>query len=983
MFEAFDAYHKWLGIPPAEQPPDHYRLLGIGRFETDQDVIEHAADRQMAHVRTLATGKHSDLSQRILNELASARVCLLNSTAKVEYDQELRSKLAASRRQSAARPKPSRPIPVGRADGGSVADGPEEDVPQVDPIRADREVDQVVAGFSPANFSASSTKASSIARRNRNAWHLPAMVGALVVVALVVTLILLNGDGTRLADGTSGTSQGTDGRPAGDNDKSNGQTGSGDASGNSSKNPGKTIPDNLGGTRVDGTGAEGTKIQPQDPPPAGNQGTEKIGPTKMPTPQEAALEMLRGIGAKLEVSQNNGKLRRIDLGGNKKVTDAMLATLVGLDGLVQLDLTATRITAAGLVHVGKLVTLQHLELAGTEIGDDGLANLRDLKQLTRLGLKLTRVSGAGLPHLGQFERLRTLDLSHVQLTDGALQSLAFCRELSTLILDSCNLQDTCLVPLVQARSLEVLSLVKTSTTDTGLAHLRQVKSLKRLILNNTKVTAEGVAQLQMVLPNCKIDFDARGTAPPITQVQEPKPEPTKTPIPDEAAMAKALDLIRNQIYKDKYAAARKPPQMLALAQELMTKARETRDDPVARYALLQESRRLAADGCGVRVALLAVTELENAYDVDVHALEFESLSACAKSPLTAIQRSELAEIALERVSNLVQQDLYPQALQCLTLARTNANRSKDTELTKRINARLKAVHATQKEFDAAAEAEKILNQDPDNPEANFTKGRFLCFTKDQWDDGLPLLAKGSDDVIQAAARLDLTQPTQAAEQATVGDGWWDAAENVTPALRLALQARAVFWYRMAATQVTGLQRDRLDIRIAEYESSLSKDQGEHPVAKDKKVVFLSTMLPDDYKAARKDWFAVGVSPIRNPKSPITVDKTPSPHGIFLHPPRSSDGQAYLRYSLNKKARLFRTEVALDDGAGRDSESPMTFEVWGDGALLWKSDPVKKRAVRQQKEIKVLGVTVLELRVGCAGGNGWAHAVWLEPHVVLK
>jgi len=40
----FDPYHKWLGIPPDEQPPDHYRLLAVRRFEDDPDVIAAAAD---------------------------------------------------------------------------------------------------------------------------------------------------------------------------------------------------------------------------------------------------------------------------------------------------------------------------------------------------------------------------------------------------------------------------------------------------------------------------------------------------------------------------------------------------------------------------------------------------------------------------------------------------------------------------------------------------------------------------------------------------------------------------------------------------------------------------------------------------------------------------------------------------------------------------------------------------------------------------
>jgi hypothetical protein len=86
----FDPYHKWLGIPPDEQPANHYRLLGLRIFETDLDVIESAADRQMAHVQTHKTGPHSAMSQKLLNELAAARLCLLDAARKSAYDQTLR-----------------------------------------------------------------------------------------------------------------------------------------------------------------------------------------------------------------------------------------------------------------------------------------------------------------------------------------------------------------------------------------------------------------------------------------------------------------------------------------------------------------------------------------------------------------------------------------------------------------------------------------------------------------------------------------------------------------------------------------------------------------------------------------------------------------------------------------------------------------------------------------------------------------------------
>ena len=91
MSNTFDAYHKWLGIPPHEQPPHHYRLLAIHLFESDPDVIAGAADQRMAHVRTFQAGKHAAQSQALLNEIAAARVCLLNAEKKAQYDNRLRA----------------------------------------------------------------------------------------------------------------------------------------------------------------------------------------------------------------------------------------------------------------------------------------------------------------------------------------------------------------------------------------------------------------------------------------------------------------------------------------------------------------------------------------------------------------------------------------------------------------------------------------------------------------------------------------------------------------------------------------------------------------------------------------------------------------------------------------------------------------------------------------------------------------------------
>ena len=101
MSEAFDPYHKWLGIPPEEQPPHHYRLLGIKLFEDDEDVIVTAADARMMHLKSFQAGQHSAFSQRLLNEIAAAKVCLLSPEKRAAYDSALRARLS-----------PTGPVPV-------------------------------------------------------------------------------------------------------------------------------------------------------------------------------------------------------------------------------------------------------------------------------------------------------------------------------------------------------------------------------------------------------------------------------------------------------------------------------------------------------------------------------------------------------------------------------------------------------------------------------------------------------------------------------------------------------------------------------------------------------------------------------------------------------------------------------------------------------------------------------------------------------
>lgn len=171
MAEPFDPYHRWLGIPPEDQPPNHYRLLGIALFEDQPDVIEHAADRQMAHLRTFQVGPHAALSQRLLNEVAAAKVCLLKPDKKAAYDGFLRRRVKESAQpagETAAGNSPP-PFPVAP---------PEEEPPTVElDVRAEE------AG------SVESEKEPAVAATHARWW--PALAAAVLAVGLVAGIAAL------------------------------------------------------------------------------------------------------------------------------------------------------------------------------------------------------------------------------------------------------------------------------------------------------------------------------------------------------------------------------------------------------------------------------------------------------------------------------------------------------------------------------------------------------------------------------------------------------------------------------------------------------------------------------------------------------------------------------------------------------------------------------------------------------------------------
>lgn len=93
---AQDRYTQWLKIAPGARPPDHYALLGLPHFCGDAQRIEQAShdrlDELDKHALSHDAASRADC-QRMMNEVARARVVLMDAGKRLAYDVELAGRL--------------------------------------------------------------------------------------------------------------------------------------------------------------------------------------------------------------------------------------------------------------------------------------------------------------------------------------------------------------------------------------------------------------------------------------------------------------------------------------------------------------------------------------------------------------------------------------------------------------------------------------------------------------------------------------------------------------------------------------------------------------------------------------------------------------------------------------------------------------------------------------------------------------------------
>jgi hypothetical protein len=137
----FNFYQMWLGIE-CRSRPDHYQLLGVALFETNEQKILAAFDARRKQLQGISPGEFSAQWRKLADEVISAKRCLMTPAARMVYDEHLRytthqngSKLAADAELTLADElSPPSNGATTKSAGSSKVDraGPSIDLPPID-----------------------------------------------------------------------------------------------------------------------------------------------------------------------------------------------------------------------------------------------------------------------------------------------------------------------------------------------------------------------------------------------------------------------------------------------------------------------------------------------------------------------------------------------------------------------------------------------------------------------------------------------------------------------------------------------------------------------------------------------------------------------------------------------------------------------------------------------------------------------------------
>jgi hypothetical protein len=294
------------------------------------------------------------------------------------------------------------------------------------------------------------------------------------------------------------------------------------------------------------------------------------------------------------------------------------------------------------------------------------------------------------------------------------------------------------------------------------------------------------------------------------------------PRPSAAEIERATAQIQG-IYDDKAKKARTPSDRAELAREIFSK-KDSTEVPAERYALLTVAFNLASRGDDASLLLGIADGLKASFNVESTAALADKLAGItgpvnpATWPATAARINALINESLTQGEFAVASDL-------VTALTSLAKRARDVKTVAAATALRKTIAEKKKADDRFETLREAGSRADASPEDVLELARVLCFARNDWAAGLPLLIRSGDASLSVLAKAELGAADGAAKMA-VADRWAEYAEKAPPSDRVAIREHAISIYNDLLPDLTGLAKVRVDEavdRLLQANSAAGKD----------------------------------------------------------------------------------------------------------------------------------------------------------------
>jgi hypothetical protein len=410
----------------------------------------------------------------------------------------------------------------------------------------------------------------------------------------------------------------------------------------------------------------------------------------------------------------------------------------------------------------------------------------------------------------------------------------------------------------------------------------------------TPISGPGAAIPRGEPPSGITPSKAPSEPPPVPPSNPPRPVDPKPQLAASRALREeALSRLKLELAED-YGKKRAEDKRV-FAQKLLGMKGEP--NPAMKQVILEEARRLACESGDPATAFSATDGLSSSAGPSRGA---ERLKVSRELKVVETRDVQtLITICVRSAEESVTEDDYATAAELYKRAKELGNALGAVPTAWWVDWKIQGFNESRREITPAVqEAFKTLKDKPDDPKANLVAGRIYC-SRGDWDKGLPMLAKGSDDVLKAMAAADLKRPTIFVDQEALAEDWRAKGKGLSS--RKGAVTRALLWYERAYISAKEpVAKARVEGLMATIESELASPPP---------VNLLPMIDPGSNRSDDGVWIRVG----QDIQSPAHIPG--KPHKIAV--PYALDGEydLKLRVQISSPGDPFRG-IVLATGEGQ-------------------------------------------------------------------